>query len=74
MNRRLLRQFVAWDIRLEFRMKKKVFYGWIACIVTIGILLSVILGFTVESKKNQYLYKKIEAVIPGEKELKKHGI
>ena len=55
-------------------MKKRVWYWWIGGIVALGIALSVVLSVAIEAKENQWVYEKMEALIPGEEELKKYGM
>ena len=55
-------------------MKKRVWYWWMGGIVALGISLSVLLSAVIEVKENQWMYEKMEALIPGEEELKKYGM
>ena len=55
-------------------MKKKVWYCWIGGMAAFGIFLTVMLSITIEIKENKWIYEKMEALVPGEDELKKYGM
>ena len=55
-------------------MKKKTLYGWTACIVAVGILFALLLGFYTEEREMEYVYEKVGEIISSEEELGKYGM
>lgn len=54
-------------------MKKNWFWR-MACIVVVGILLTLVFTAYMERQESEYVYEKIEKMIPGERELLKYGL